>query len=71
MANVSGVLFAVYLSPIGDSRRSWKSSLFIRMFTVTLLCDRGSSLTRNRWRSFYLNRLWTRMFIMVKRLYSM
>ena len=51
-------------------RRLWESSLFIRTFAVVLLCGGGSPLTRNHCHRFYLDRLWTRTFTMVKRPFS-
>ena len=61
---------AFYNVLICDPRRLWESSLFIRMFAVVFLYGGGSPLTRNHCHRFYLDRLWTRTFIMVKRSYS-
>ena len=55
---------------IRDPRRLWESSLFIRMFAVVFLYGGGSPLTRNHCHRFYLDRLWTRTFTMVKRPFS-
>ena len=53
----------VILAGYGNIGCSYVCSRYVVM-------DGGSPLTWNRWRSFYLNRLWTRKCITVKRPYS-